>query len=129
MDIYLGGYMERLDNKWILSSEEDNICNEKDSNSPATLGLENMMGVFILVGAGIVGGIGLILLEIIYHKHKMRKVDRSEAAKVAISRWKGTVEVSLAKFYSNNFAVAFGGRKLSLRNAFRPSLDLVPIFL
>ena len=88
--------MERLDNKWILSSEEDNICNEKDSNSPATLGLENMMGVFILVGAGIVGGIGLILLEIIYHKHKLRKVERSEAAKVAISRWKGTVEVTVA---------------------------------
>ncbi|XP_023346842.1 glutamate [NMDA] receptor subunit 1 [Eurytemora carolleeae] len=92
LDFHESGYMERLDNKWILSSEEDNICNEKDSNSPATLGLENMMGVFILVGAGIVGGIGLILLEIIYHKHKMRKVERSEAAKVAISRWKGTVE-------------------------------------
>ncbi len=46
----LGGYMESLDNKWILSSEEsDSSCSEKDSNSPATLGLENMRGVFILV--------------------------------------------------------------------------------
>ena len=42
--------MESLDNKWILSSEEaDATCSEKDSNSPATLGLENMRGVFILV--------------------------------------------------------------------------------
>ena len=36
----------------------------------------------------------MILIEIIYHKHKMRKVKRSEAAKVAISRWKGTVQVN-----------------------------------
>jgi hypothetical protein len=49
----LGGYMESLDNKWILSSEEsDSSCSEKDSNSPATLGLENMRGVFILVSSG-----------------------------------------------------------------------------
>jgi hypothetical protein len=45
--------MESLDNKWILSSEEsDSSCSEKDSNSPATLGLENMRGVFILVSSG-----------------------------------------------------------------------------
>ncbi len=44
--------MESLDNKWILSSEEsDSSCSEKDSNSPATLGLENMRGVFILVSS------------------------------------------------------------------------------
>ena len=41
--------MESLDNKWILNSDKDNSCNEKDNNSPATLGLENMRGVFILV--------------------------------------------------------------------------------
>ena len=41
--------MESLDNKWILSSDKDTSCNDKDNNSPATLGLENMRGVFILV--------------------------------------------------------------------------------
>ena len=44
-----GGYMESLDNKWILNSDKDTSCSEKDNNSPATLGLENMRGVFILV--------------------------------------------------------------------------------
>ena len=47
----VGGYMESLDNKWILSSGLDDVdkCSDKDSNSPATLGLDNMRGVFILV--------------------------------------------------------------------------------
>ena len=49
-----------------------------------------------MVGAGIVGGIGLIIVEIIYHKHKIRRAKRTETAKIAFSRWKGTIEVSLA---------------------------------
>ena len=49
--------------------------------------------VFILVGAGIVGGIGLIIVEIIYHKHKLRRAKRTETAKIAFTRWKGTIEV------------------------------------
>ena len=51
--------------------------------------------VFILVGAGIVGGIGLIIVEIIYHKHKLRRAKRTETAKIAFTRWKGTIEVRL----------------------------------
>ena len=50
--------------------------------------------MFILVGAGIVGGIGLIIVEILYHKHNMRRAKRTETAKVAFTRWKGTIEVS-----------------------------------
>ena len=49
--------------------------------------------MFILVGAGIVGGIGLIIVEIIYHKHKLRRAKRTETAKIAFTRWKGTIEV------------------------------------
>ena len=44
--------MEDLDNKWILHSGGAD-CSDSDDNSPATLGLDNMRGVFILVGAGI----------------------------------------------------------------------------
>ena len=55
---------------------------------------DNYLQVFILVGAGIVGGIGLIIVEIIYHKHKIRRAKRTETAKIAFSRWKGTIEVS-----------------------------------
>jgi hypothetical protein len=44
----LGGKMEDLDNSWILFN--DNVdCRNNDDNSPATLGLKNMRGVFILV--------------------------------------------------------------------------------
>ena len=46
-----------------------------------------------MVGAGIVGGVGLIIVEIIYHKHNIRREKRASAAKLAISKWKGTVEV------------------------------------
>ena len=54
--------MEELDNDWILLQKEQD-CDDNDDNSPATLGLENMRGVFILVGVGIVGGLGLIIMS------------------------------------------------------------------
>eukprot|EP00090_Calanus_glacialis_P018797 TRINITY_DN29121_c0_g1_i1.p1 TRINITY_DN29121_c0_g1~~TRINITY_DN29121_c0_g1_i1.p1 ORF type:complete len:1142 (-),score=246.94 TRINITY_DN29121_c0_g1_i1:120-3545(-) len=93
LDYHESGLMEDLDNKWILSSTTDTQdCKAKDGNNPVTLGLENMRGVFILVGAGIVGGVGLIIIEIIYHKHNIRREKRATAAKLAISRWKGTIE-------------------------------------
>merc|ERR1719192_1682791 len=93
LDYHESGLMEDLDNKWILNaSSSSQDCREKDGNNPVTLGLENMRGVFILVGAGIVGGIGLIIVEIIYHKHKLRRAHRTETAKIAFSRWKGTIE-------------------------------------
>ncbi len=41
--------MEDLDNNWILLNNEVD-CRNNDDNSPATLGLKNMRGVFILVG-------------------------------------------------------------------------------
>lgn len=43
-----GGYMEKLDGKWILV--KDTKCPEKDT-SPATLGLTNMAGM----GSSIIG--------------------------------------------------------------------------
>jgi hypothetical protein len=40
--------MEDLDNSWILLNNEVG-CRNNDDNSPETLGLKNMRGVFILV--------------------------------------------------------------------------------
>ena len=50
-------------------------------------------GCIFQVGAGIIGGLGLILVEILYHKHKIRKEKRADAAHMAITKWKGTIEV------------------------------------
>ena len=91
LDFHESGKMEDLDNKWILLNKEVK-CDSKDDNSPATLGLSNMRGVFILVGVGIVGGVGLIILEIIFKKHKRRKNKSNSVAKTAVRKWRGNVE-------------------------------------
>ncbi|XP_064084297.1 glutamate [NMDA] receptor subunit 1-like isoform X2 [Macrobrachium nipponense] len=90
LEFHESGYMEELDNKWILQNQEDD-CNTEDK-APATLGLKNMAGVFILVAAGIVGGIGLIIIEIIYKKHQLRKQKRLEIARHAADKWRGAIE-------------------------------------
>lgn len=89
LGMHESGYMEDLDNRWILQGSE--TC-EKNEKFPATLGLKNMAGVFILVGAGIVGGVGLIIIEIIYKKHQTRKQRRMDLARHAANRWRGAVE-------------------------------------
>ncbi|XP_035229041.1 glutamate [NMDA] receptor subunit 1-like isoform X2 [Stegodyphus dumicola] len=91
LGMHESGYMEELDNRWILQGSE--TC-EKNEKFPATLGLKNMAGVFILVGAGIVGGVGLIIIEIIYKKHQTRKQRRLEVARHAADKWRGAVEKS-----------------------------------
>lgn len=86
------GYMEDLDNKWILIPEE--ICqSKKTENFPPTLGLKNMLGVFFLVLAGIVGGIGLITFEMLYKRQQNNKQRRMELARNAVDKWKEVVEV------------------------------------
>lgn len=92
LEFHESGYMEELDNKWILQGMDDKC--DTDDKAPATLGLKNMAGVFILVAAGIVGGIGLIIIEIIYKKHQIRKQKRLEIARHAADKWRGAVEVS-----------------------------------
>ena len=101
LDFHESGKMEDLDNKWILLKREKN-CDSKDDNSPATLGLNNMRGVFILVGVGIVGGLGLIVIEIIFKKHQRRKNKKDSVAKTAVRKWKGNVEVR-ANFFSKQY--------------------------
>ena len=68
--LHENGIMEDLDKKWILLNNTS--CQSNDS--PSTLGLTNMAGIFMLVAGGIVAGIFLIFIEIIYKKQKDKKV-------------------------------------------------------
>lgn len=83
--------MESLDKDWIFHGNVQQC--EQFEKTPNTLGLKNMAGVFILVGAGIIGGIGLIIIEVVYKKHQIKKQKRLEIARHAADKWRGTVEV------------------------------------
>ncbi|CAF4920372.1 unnamed protein product [Pieris macdunnoughi] len=90
LDFHESGIMESFDNKWIL---QNNMLNcEENEKTPNTLGLKNMAGVFILVLAGIIGGIVLIVIEVVYKKHQIKKQKRMEIARHAADRWRGAVE-------------------------------------
>lgn len=83
--------MESLDKQWILHGNIQQC--EQFEKTPNTLGLKNMAGVFILVGAGIIGGICLIIIEVVYKKHQIKKQKRMEIARHAADKWRGTIEV------------------------------------
>lgn len=103
--------MESLDREWIFHGNVQQC--EQFEKTPNTLGLKNMAGVFILVGAGIIGGkisliivktfsniniacltgIGLIIIEVVYKKHQIKKQKRLEIARHAADKWRGTIEV------------------------------------
>lgn len=90
LDFHESGIMEHLDKKWIL---RNNMLNcEENEKTPNTLGLKNMAGVFILVLAGIIGGIVLIVIEVVYKRHQIKKQKRMEIARHAADRWRGAVE-------------------------------------
>ena len=86
------GYMEDLDQKWILQGTLGK-CTSGMETAPTTLGLKSMAGVFLLVGAGIVGGIGLILIELVYKKRQTKQQRQLEAVRSASDKWKKFVEV------------------------------------
>ncbi|KAL1131594.1 hypothetical protein AAG570_011208 [Ranatra chinensis] len=90
LDFHESGFMESLDNKWILQGNMQQC--EQYEKTPNTLGLKNMAGVFILVAAGILGGIGLIIIEMVYKKHQIRKQKRMELARHAADKWRGIIE-------------------------------------
>ena len=52
-----------------------------------------MRGVFIMVVFGIVGGMFLICLEIMFKKHQRRMQKKDSMAKTAVRKWRGNVEV------------------------------------
>lgn len=83
--------MEHLDNQWIL---RNNLLNcEENEKTPNTLGLKNMAGVFILVLAGIIGGVFLIIIEVVYKRHQIKRQKKMEIARHAADKWRGTIEV------------------------------------
>ncbi|XP_058820957.1 glutamate [NMDA] receptor subunit 1 isoform X2 [Topomyia yanbarensis] len=90
LDFHESGFMESLDKEWIFHGNIQQC--EQFEKTPNTLGLKNMAGVFILVGAGIVGGIGLIIIEVIYKKHQIKKQQKMEIARHAADKWRGTIE-------------------------------------
>ncbi|KAL5274466.1 GRIN1 family protein [Megaselia abdita] len=90
LDFHESGFMESLDKMWILQGHAQQC--EQFEKTPNTLGLKNMAGVFILVAAGIVGGIGLIIIEVVYKKHQIKKQKRMEIARHAADKWRGTIE-------------------------------------
>lgn len=87
----IGGFMEDLDERWIKLGNGQQC--EHDEKTPATLGLKNMAGVFILVAAGIVCGVGLIFIEIMYKRHQIRRQRRMELARHVTDKWRTMVEV------------------------------------
>ncbi|XP_077291184.1 glutamate ionotropic receptor NMDA type subunit 1 [Arctopsyche grandis] len=90
LDFHESGFMESLDNQWILQGNVQQC--EQFEKTPNTLGLKNMAGVFILVAAGIVGGVLLIVIEMAYKKHQIKKQKRLELARHAADKWRGQVE-------------------------------------
>ncbi|CAH1390907.1 unnamed protein product [Nezara viridula] len=90
LDFHESGFMESLDNKWILQGNVQQC--EQYEKTPNTLGLKNMAGVFILVAVGILGGIALIIIEMAYKKHQIRKQKRMELARHAADKWRGVIE-------------------------------------
>lgn len=86
LNFHESGVMEELETTWIDTKK----CDEQ-SNSPATLGLNHMLGVFIMVAAGIGAGIVIIILEILYHKHRGWKEEQKELAKKTTDKWRANI--------------------------------------
>lgn len=81
------GFMEDLDKTWVRYQE----CDSR-SNAPATLTFENMAGVFMLVGGGIVAGIFLIFIEIAYKRHKDARRKQMQLAFAAVNVWRKNLQ-------------------------------------
>ncbi|XP_076444672.1 glutamate receptor ionotropic, NMDA 1-like isoform X2 [Babylonia areolata] len=90
LELHESGVMEELDNRWILVDSKSQ-CPEGNS-APATLGLTNMAGVFMMVAGGIVAGVLLIFVEIAYKRHRGLKEKELELARNAADRWRGNIE-------------------------------------
>lgn len=90
LELHESGFMEKLDNRWILVDSKSQ-CPEGNS-APATLGLTNMAGVFMMVAGGIVAGVLLIFVEIAYKRHRGLKEKELELARNAADRWRGNIE-------------------------------------
>ena len=50
-----------------------------------------LSGVFIMVAAGIGAGVVIIILEILYHKHRGWKEEQKELAKKTTDKWRANI--------------------------------------
>ena len=82
------GSLEGLDSDWVSYQS----CGTQDS-MPATLGLNNMAGVFILVAIGIVLGIPVVFMEIAYKKQQERREKQFKLAKKLANQWRHKTQV------------------------------------
>nr|XP_018672364.1 glutamate receptor ionotropic, NMDA 1-like [Ciona intestinalis] len=65
LSFHENGFMDSLRLKWTLNQG----CPQRTS-SPATLKLENMVGVFILIGIGIISGAIFTAIEVVYKRKR-----------------------------------------------------------
>ncbi|KAI1283714.1 Glutamate [NMDA] receptor subunit 1 [Halotydeus destructor] len=82
LDMHESGFMESLDAKWILSSER--TCTKSSDDGlqfQNTLGMETMSDVFMLVAGGMLGGLGLIVIEVAYKRRKLRRIRQLRAVR------------------------------------------------
>ncbi|XP_015793842.1 glutamate [NMDA] receptor subunit 1 [Tetranychus urticae] len=90
LGMHESGFMEGLDNKWILKGDEK--CDKTQENFPTTLGLKNMAGVFMLVAGGILAGFIFITIEISYKRRKARRFRQINSARKAAKKWRSLVQ-------------------------------------
>ncbi|XP_040152491.1 glutamate [NMDA] receptor subunit 1 [Anopheles arabiensis] len=130
LDFHESGFMESLDKEWIFHGNVQQC--EQFEKTPNTLGLKNMAGVFILVGAGIVGGIGLIIIEVVYKKHQIKKQKKMEIARHAADKWRGTIEkrktlrASLAMQRQYNVGLNSVSKSVQSQNAEKSRYPILP---
>ncbi|XP_075243504.1 glutamate receptor ionotropic, NMDA 1-like isoform X2 [Convolutriloba macropyga] len=108
------GSLEGLDSDWVNYRS----CGTQDS-MPATLGLNNMAGVFILVAFGIVLGIPVVFLEIAYKKQQEKREKQIKLAKKLANQWRhktqealSTKRASSAETFEAPKTLPVGGRVL-----------------
>ncbi|KAB7504758.1 Glutamate [NMDA] receptor subunit 1, partial [Armadillidium nasatum] len=70
LEFHESGFMADLDEKWIWDISED--CPPDKLNSPQRLGLANLEGIFMMIVGGVILGIILIIIELLYEKYKVR---------------------------------------------------------
>ncbi|CAF1349247.1 unnamed protein product [Adineta ricciae] len=84
------GFMESLDNVWIFSKGMKQ-CSDR-SSTPATLGVSNMLGVFLLVAGGIFAGFFLLAIEIAFKRRKDKRDKEVEVSRTALVHWRKKIE-------------------------------------
>ncbi|CAH8651352.1 unnamed protein product [Schistosoma haematobium] len=92
------GIMETLDTKWIHI--KSNNC-ERTESSPATLGLTNMAGVFIMIGMGLVAGAILTFVEVLCTKRKCEQKKKHELSTSTIQQWRDAVQRQNERYFMN----------------------------